>query len=72
MITKALKEEIKALAKGGVLRPLEQLAEELKLTIQSPKYETDQGKFLYESGRLNGLKEGIEILINELNQIAKI
>lgn len=66
-----LRNNIKSLAKSGAFRPLEQLAEELKSEIRPPAYADKQGKFIYESGRAQGQREGIEIFINELNQIAK-
>lgn len=62
--------DIKHLAKTGAFRAIEGVIEDLKKDINPPRYQDSANRLLYETGKYEGTLEGLDLLMERLNDLA--
>lgn len=66
-----MKQEVKALLESGALNILEKVEQKILSEMEAPGYEGDKDKLIHEMGMYEGRKDGMRLLLETLESLAK-
>lgn len=69
-MTKDDRKAIKTMCQQGGLDVMKSVIEELKKDLHTPKFEGSSAETIYELGVLNGINQGLEMLLELTESIA--
>ncbi len=63
---------VKRMIESGGLMILEEIADEVKRSLETPRYEGNAEKLVYETGKIEGMESGIEMLIETIKSYSNV